>query len=136
MSLSFSETPDHIVIPTRVSLSGYGDVLLSSVSNTSLAAGVNNLLLGAVPAGKLYVYTNIVIMYVGTVTGVTLIVQIVDGGSYYYVFGQVPPVTLVPYDRQGQWVLKVGQYLKLYIGGATLNDDAYLYATGHVVDLT
>jgi len=136
MSLSFSETPSHIVIPTRVSLSGYADVLLSAKSEINLAAGANDLSLAAVPAGKVHVYTNIAITYFGTVAAVVLAVQIVDGVSTYTLFMQNPPVTGVSYDRQGTWVLEAGQHLNLHITGATAGDDAYLEAAGFVVDLT
>ena len=136
MPLSFSETPDHIVIPTRVSLAAYADVLLSHVEDLNLAAGVNQLALAAVPVGVLHVYTNLVMRYRGTVANVLLSCIIISGGLWYELYAQNPPVSDVRYDRQGQWVLAAGDVLMLYISDATAGDDAFLWATGYVVDLT
>ena len=136
MSLTFSETPSHIVIPTRVSLAAYGAVLLSKVDNGDLLAGANNLDVAAVPAGKVHVYTNLNMLYVGTTTAVMLRFQIVAGANVYNLFGQYAPLSTLDYDRQGWWVLEAGDVLRLRVDGATLHDWAFLCATGFVVDLT
>ena len=136
MPLTFSETPDHIVIPTRVSLAAYADVLLSLVGNLALGAGYNELSLAAVPAGVLHVYTNLAIIYNGTVANVVLDCGIVRGAVDYVLYGQSPPVSGVNYDRQGMWVLEAGDVLRLRIWGATALDSARLCGTGFVVDLT
>ena len=136
MSLTFSETPDHIVIPTRVSLAAYGAALRSHVENLALGAGLNNLDVAAVPANKLHVYTNITLRYDGTVATVELACGILVGASYFQLFSQSPPVSTITYDRQGTWVLAAGDVLRMVVVNATAGDDAYLYATGFVVDLT
>jgi len=136
MSLTFSETPDHIVIPTRVSLAAYGAVLHTLVGSAALAAGANDLDAAAVPAGKLHVYTSLAMRYDGTVATVILRAQLRSGVTSYDLFCQTPPVSSISHDRQGWWVLAEGDVLRLRVENATLNDDAYLYATGFVVDLT
>jgi hypothetical protein len=136
MSLSFSETPSHIVIPTRVSLSGYGAILHSIVSDLNLLNGANILALAAVPVGVLHIYTSLGVRYDGTVATVYLSCNIFSGAVPYNLFCQAPPVSTIEYDRQGFWVLAAGDVLRLGIDNATAGDDAYLYATGFVVDLT
>jgi hypothetical protein len=136
MSLTFSETPDHIVIPTRVSLSGYGAVLRTLVINAALIGGINDLDAAPVPAGVLHVYTNLLFHYTGTVLTVTLYCLIDVAGTFYTLLSQLAPDSAVDYYCQGWWVLEEGDILRLRVGGATLGDGAHLCGTGFVVDLT
>ena len=135
MPLMFVETPTHLMIPMRVSLQSYGDTLGETVANLTLAAGDNYLSLDPVPAGVLHVYTNLAFRYSGTVAAVGLYCQILLAAGVFNLFSQTPPANFVLYDRQGFWVLKEDERLRLYVTGATLNDDAWLYATGYTVDL-
>lgn len=104
-------------------------------NNTSLAAGANNLDLTTVPANRVYVITNITVMYTGTVSGVRLLVNKVDAGAVQYALFDVQSITSqLYYDRQGMWVLNAGEFLRLAITGATLNDDAYIRGNGWYFD--
>lgn len=114
---------------------GASGVVRVNVSNTALVAGSNTLESGAVPAGELWVITNLVISYVGTVTNVALYMSFYSGASNVDIFAQIPPVSNVRYDRQGWWVMQPTETLRLRIFGATLNDDAFLVLTGFRVDI-
>lgn len=117
-------------------LFGVSDTVRGQVNNTTLAAGTNTLQGTAVPAGKIWVVTNISLRYIGTVAGVALFAQIVSGGTTYSLFNQTPPVSAVMYDRQGWWVLEEGDLIQYSITGATLNDDALLNYVGFAMDIT
>lgn len=114
---------------------GYSELITEGVDNTSLAAGSNNLDTGTVPAGEIWVITNIAIRYDGTVSSVSLTVALIIDTVLMGIFGQKPPVSTVWYDRQGWWVLDAGDYIRLEVGGATMNDDAYLRVVGFRVDI-
>lgn len=108
----------------------YANTLMQHGENTALPAGTSAINLAAVPARFVYVYTNLIISYVGTVPLVTIAVYLVDGANVSLLYAQHPPVSGQGYDRQGYWVLKPTQNLQYKIFGATLNDDAYIDATG------
>lgn len=136
MPLIFVEAPTHLVIPMRVSLQSYSDILHIVIGSADLAAGANIMLTTAVPAHKIHVYNNIAFEYTGTVAGVTITCSILSVAVYYVLYRQTPPVSTVFYDRQGAWVLKEGDQLACLVAGATLHDSCLLYATGYTVDLT
>jgi hypothetical protein len=119
-----------------VSLQSYSDILHIMVGSINLVAGTNLFLTAAVPAHKIHVYNNLSVRYVGTVANVYLEVSILSAAVYYNLYVQTPPVSNVSYDRQGEWVLKEGDQLALFVYVATLNDDCFLWATGYTVDLT
>ena len=114
---------------------GYSGTAKNEVNDTALAAGNNNLDGAAVPAGEIWVITNVAFRYNGTVTGVTLTANAQMDGTAYQIFGQNPPVSNVWYDRQTYVVLNEGDYIWLSITGATLNDDAHLRMFGFKVEV-
>lgn len=115
-----------------VSIDNYTDVVYEGVSNTSLSAGSNNIDSTAVPAGEVHVITNISVSYTGTVSGVSLRATLFESGVGGYVVFQEDSISSTYwYDRQGNWVLPAGDYVRLVVSGATLNDDAYLRITGY-----
>ncbi len=114
---------------------GYSDTVLRSWSNLNLAAGANTVSDSAVPAGEIWIITNIATWYIGTITGVVLTARINSGGSQYVIFRQSPIVSDTIYDRQGYWVLKPGDNLEIRVTNATLNDDAFGTAIGFRVDI-
>ncbi|MDP2323066.1 MAG: hypothetical protein Q8N51_03445, partial [Gammaproteobacteria bacterium] len=116
-------------------LLGYSNTLALVVSNTSLAAGTNILDTSACPTGQIWVVTNILTFYVGTVpTGITI--YLVSGATTPILYRQLSPVSAVGYDRQGSWILKAGDLLRCIVTGATLNDDLNLYASGYAMAVT
>ena len=114
-------------------LFGYSGEKEIAVSNTSLAAGANDLDSTAVPAGEIWVITHVAMSYVGTAP--THIEAKTVGASAIMLFRQLAPVTTVVYDRQGWWIMEEGDLLRCTVAGATLNDDLYLWATGFKVDI-
>jgi hypothetical protein len=115
-------------------LFGYSDTLLLAYSNTNLAAGFNELLSAAVPAGKIWIVTNINIGYIGT-SPVEMGVGIKRGTTTYTIWWERPPVSNVSYNKQGWWVLKEGDKLNNYVSGATAGDDMYFDFQGFAVDI-
>jgi hypothetical protein len=114
---------------------GFSAVLSKDTYNPNLVAGQNFLVLPTVPAGEVWVYTNIIFYYIGTVATVQLVAQNVDGVNNPYLFGVGPPVSAQIYDRQGQWFLGPGSYIRLIVNNATAGDDAEIGATGFAFDI-
>jgi len=99
--------------------------------NTDLIAGTNDLNLSATPAGHVRVVTNVSMYYTGTVTNVYLFLRVFDGGSNYEVLSQRPPVTRVVYSHQCWIPVPEAYSIRLHVEGATVHDDAYLFAIGY-----
>ncbi len=110
------------------------DQYTEAVSNTNLAAGTNLLNSTTVPAGKVYVITNISIRYDGTVAGVALSVYSYKGATFANVFSINTVVSIQYYDRQVNIPLVAGGFIRLIVTGATAGNDAYLDVTGYIMD--
>ena len=104
---------------------GKGDL----VSNTALAAGTNTLNLTSVTAAHVWVIKSITMRYSGTVAGVALRSEFVIGGTVYEFQSVQPPVAGVFYGFLCDFPLAAGDNVRMAVTGATLNDDAFLYAT-------
>lgn len=157
MPLIFGKTSTGLMVPVRVDANGllsieslgqvggawqknplafgYSGVVKRVASNVALAAGTNVLDDSAVPAGEIWVITNIATRYVGTVATVVIRVEIYDGASGYVLYDAGNLTSSLSVDRQGWWVLPSGYNLRATVFNATLNDDAYLLATGFRVDI-
>jgi hypothetical protein len=116
-------------------LFGYSAGLYETVSNIDLAAGNNVLVTSIVPAGWIWVATNISIYYYGT-SPVFIDVRITHAAQYYFIMRQRLPVSDQFYDRQGWWVLESGDYFSMIIIGATAGDDAIISVTGFKVQIS
>lgn len=115
-------------------LFGYSADKEIAVSNTSLAAGANDLDAPTVPAGEIWVITHVASSYVGTAP-THMEVKIIHASGASMIFRQLAPVSSSVHDRQGWFVLEEGDILRCSVAGATLNDDLYLWATGFRVDI-
>jgi hypothetical protein len=114
---------------------GYSGTVRRSWSNTTLAAGDNNVDDSAVPDGEIWVITNIAARYVGTVSGVILRPYVVIAAGTGYVLTQWDTlVSQTYYSWQGKIVLMAGDYLRIGVSSATLNDDVAAIAVGWRVD--
>lgn len=118
--------------PIRFGPSG---IITEAINNTTLSAGSNTLASTAVPSGELHVITNLAVMYSGTVSGVTMTIQMNHDGSGYQIFYQNSITSGQYYDKQGWWVLDASDNIQLIINSATLNDDAYLRLIGFRIDI-
>ena len=117
-------------------LFGYTSDLFQEVSNTNLPAGTSFINAATVPAGEIWVFTNIAHRYDGTPPAQILTSKHIDAiPADAVVFQTLLPVSTQYYDRQGWWVLSEGWYLRSAIVGGTLGDDAYLRAWGFKVDI-
>jgi hypothetical protein len=115
--------------PTGDKFFGFHAILEEALSNTALAAGTNYLDGAAVPAGEIWWIGRAAIVYSGTVP--TRMLLYPSGlATYLPVLQQLAPVS-------GQWYLgevgiyiQVGDFMRLEVTGATLNDDMYLRYAG------
>ena len=114
---------------------GYSGAIRALITSTTLAAGNNTLNGSVVPAGEIWVIENIAMMYSGTVVGVAIYAMLLSGAVQYNLFAQTPVVSLVRYDRNLQLTLSPGENMQMFIQGATLNDDAYLWYVGRRIDI-
>jgi len=81
------------------------------------------------------VVTQVAFVYIGTPpTRVDCLIR-VNGGAPIN-FRQLAPATNALYDRQGWWVQEPGDFIRLAVVGATLNDDLFGYASGFIVNTT
>lgn len=108
---------------------GYSGLLGILVSDTDLAAGSVHLPTSTVPAGYLWIVTNINMRYIGTPpTRMTITMKV--NGLGCDLLRQLAPVSDTMYSAQGWWICGFDDYLDLYIVGATATDDAHMYVTG------
>ena len=114
---------------------GYSDIVARVVVEQNLSAGFNLLNDSAVPAGEIWVLTNISVLYIGTVANVQCTVLLNINGSYYQIWDFVPPASNRVGDRQGFWILHPGDYLAIEILNATAGDDLGLRGIGFRVDI-
>jgi len=113
---------------------GYSGRLAIALTNTDLAAGASALSSLAVPAGWLWVITNLAFFYAGS-TPFSVGVRLIQGGLDIYLYMQMSPTGWMIYDRQGWWVLKEGDYVSCFVNGAALGDDLYFRIHGFTVQI-
>ena len=111
-------------------LFGYYDRYSEKQFNGSLSAGTNYLDFTAVPSGEIWILQGIAAYYVGTAPS-WLMLEVSDGSDQMMLKD-------VRTDTSGQWhswtgeiVLKAGDYVRVGVGAATLNDDLYAHAWGY-----
>lgn len=117
----------------------FSSVLRDRQSNTNLNAGTNQLDSATVPAGEIWVVTQIVYRYIGTVSSCSLFVSINDGSTDTYLenvnSGTVTSALLYKVNGAGPVILSPGEKIRLTIFSATATDDAGLYISGYKVDI-
>jgi len=99
-----------------------------AVVNSSLPAGNSYIDSSAVPAGKIWIVSNVFFRYIGT-PPTRVYVELSLADTSITVFMQASPSSGVGYDRQGWWVLQPGDFIRWSVYGATLDDDLYGYAS-------
>jgi hypothetical protein len=114
---------------------GYSNTVERSISNASLAAGANTIDDSVVPAGEVWVITNLVISYTGTVAGVVIQASRMSGGGSYIIYERRTLTSAQWYEYSGTIILKPGDNLRWICSGATLNDDGVLRANGYSFDI-
>jgi hypothetical protein len=114
---------------------GYSAQITGNFSNTNLSAGSNTLSGDTVPAGEIWVITNISVQYSGTVTSVILQAVLLMNSISMPVGVAAPPVSGVNNPFQGWWVLAAGDIPRAVCSNATSGDDMYLVYSGFRVDI-
>ena len=103
-------------------------------TDTNLSAGANTVDDSAVPAGEIWIITQLSIMYDGTAPddiqfAIRTVAQQIE------LFEVKDPVPSIFYDRQGWWILVQGDKLRLSCSGATAGNDLLGRAMGFRVDI-
>ena len=114
---------------------GYSDVVRRAWSDTNLSAGANSEDDTAVPAGEIWVITNIAAAYVGTMTNVTLKFIVYSSATEYRLCEFTGLTSGVWASWQGEIVLEPGELLRVGVANATSGDDLYAAAVGWRVDI-
>jgi len=109
---------------------GYYDIVSEAVSDTNLPAGASALSGPAVPAGEVWVI-SCVGAYVNSATITSILLQTIVDSVGVPLLYQTAPVSFQWYVQTGQFILKEGDTVRVYISGATLGDDAYLRYGGY-----
>lgn len=110
-----------------------GQVLQAKV--ITAVAGTNTNDSDTVPANTIWIITNLLMRYTGTITNVAMFCNIFDGTASFGIYSQQPIVSAIDYDRQGQWYLKAGDRLRMSVINATAGDNIRLYAVGYYVSI-
>jgi hypothetical protein len=102
--------------------------------NTSSAPSANYTVSDTpVPAGEVWVITNLSTIILGTAPAI-LRAWVVLNGVDTVIFGLTPPVVSTYYDRQGWWVMFPGDYLKIEQIAGTIGNAFFLYGTGFLYE--
>jgi len=114
---------------------GYSDSILGSTGSTNLSAGTNIFYSGSVPAGEIWVITNLAMYYGGTVTNVVISLLLNRSSTGYTLWQQRSITSNQNYDRQGYWIMKQADRIQFQIANATAGDDAFMYWAGFRMDI-
>ena len=112
----------------------YCDVVTDSVFDLNLSAPEDVLVGTPVPAGEVWVL-SVISGFVNSATCTIMYIGIVVDGVEIFLRTLKPPDTGLWYPVLGQYVLKEGDYVKLWLYGLTALDDAYLKAAGYKMRL-
>jgi hypothetical protein len=115
-------------------LLGFSDTVQQATSTTTLPAGTSAINGEAVPAGEMWLITNMSMRMLSATITVLSLYLVIDGAAMG-IFQQPTPATNVIYDRQGHWALGPGDNVRGVVAGATLNDDFFMEICGIRVDL-
>jgi len=113
---------------------GYSGQIAERVVEANGTGGSVALNGSAVPAGEIWVVTNIAARDVNT-NPAAMLFQFVVGGGGMGVAAQAAPGANVSKGFQGTWILKAGDNVRVTMTGTALNDDLYLWFTGWRVDI-
>ena len=115
-------------------LFGFSAGVYDKADNTNLSAGDQTIAMTTVPAGEIWVITNLAFEYTGTPpTDCTM--RLSSGGVAHDIFNVLTPASGQWYDRQGWWFLSSGTFVACRVVGATAFDDLRLRATGFSIDI-
>lgn len=106
-------------------LLGYSDVIRNATNDTNLSAGIVSHASGAVPAGEIWIVTNIAYSYEGTIPG-KIRVSILSSTVRYVIAMDRQLETAVFVSHQGYWVMDEGEQIDLRMYDATAGDNIYL----------
>lgn len=112
---------------------GVSAVLVKNFYNENLAAGYTWIDSDVVPAGEIWIVTNMAVTIVSATISVVQ-VSFVSGAVTPLLWAQSAPVSGRTYDKQGYWVLGAGDKVRTIVQNSTLGNDIYVGFTGFVID--
>lgn len=119
--------------PTGDKIFAFESVVANTVTDADLDTGVNVLDSGSVPSGKVWVITNMQLLYTGTAPSVMVISIFHDGVEHQLtrIPGVASPSALL---WQGHVYLDGSDVIRSSVGGATATDDLALSYAGYQMD--
>lgn len=113
---------------------GFSELAGENLSNTNLAAGLNNLNGAAVAAGELLIVRQVALMYVGTPPTLA---------GVYVAGAPGTPYVAIKYNiTSARWyvascflVLEAGDFVTCLVDGATATDDLYFRYSGYKMSI-
>ena len=100
------------------------DTYEESYTNTSAAAGLNTYDFATVPAGEVWMIYGGAAWDVNTkITNIEI--AIARGGSYYAVCRYAPSAAQDALAILNSFIMVPGDFIRMYWGGCTLNDDIH-----------
>lgn len=95
-------------------------------ANTSIGAGNTNHDVVTVPASEYWDVNYVSFVYVGTVTGVNLVLRFVDGANDYVLWSQTGITSGASYGINCRILINPGTIIRGTVQNGTLNDDIYI----------
>ena len=108
---------------------------IDNVTNNSIVAGTSNQFNASVPAGEVWVFTNISILTSAAIAAGYINISIAGAGGSANLFRQPTPAASILYTVQGYWVLFPGAYINYLIVGGVGGAIFVGSATGFAMDI-
>lgn len=113
----------------------YSDILRQEIEDLNLSTGLNSIDGPTVPAGEIWIITNLTLYYSGTTPNL-IYARIDDTSDLYYLAKVETPSNNFYYPFNINHVAMVeGDHMELVINDATLNDNARLRYQGYIMQI-
>ncbi len=114
---------------------GYTDRILTQVVNASADTGQNNLMLGAVPAGQIWVIEGLAVV---NNTSIPTVVRfgVHDGSSWYWFDAALTPAAATYSFWAGSFRLKTGDSVGTVLMGCTAGDYLFMNVSGYKMQIS
>lgn len=111
-------------------LLAYRDVVRQSWITTTATLGTNTHDFASVPTGEVWIISTIT-AYNNTTAASTLLMIIISSATEYVISRTAFEAITRYSSRQGQFVLKPGENIRVTFGGCVLNDTLIAFVIGH-----
>lgn len=113
---------------------GYTTHYLEALADNSAAAGDNTLTGSTVPAGEIWVVTNV--DAANADTNITALnIQIILAATEHHIAGRLTPSKKEGVNVQGFWPMPPGAHVEAFFEGCVLNDDIHFHVIGYKMSI-